>query len=204
VVLAEVLGDGFYVPPQPVRRLVAESAARPLVVDLGAHLGYFGLRALVHWPRARIVGWEPDPDQARLLRRCIAANTREDDWSVVEACAATRDGQVPFRAGLGPASHVPEDPADGTMQAPARDVFPSLRDAALVKMDIEGSEWALLADERFEEIRPPAMFLEWHGFRNAPADPRTAVTERLEGLGYALLHQPGAARGTGLLWAWRA
>jgi FkbM family methyltransferase len=202
--LAQALGDGFYEPPEPVRRVVAASGAKPRVVDLGAHLGFFGLRTLSHWPDARIVAWEPEPDHARIIRRCIAANGRQDGWSVVEACAATADGQVPFRGEIGAASHVPEDPAIATTTVLARDVFPDLRDAALVKMDIEGSEWALLADERFATIRPPALLLEWHGFRNAPPDPRAAVTERLEGLGYTLLHSPPDPWGAGMLWAWRA
>ncbi len=40
-----------------------------------------------------------------------------------------------------------------------------------MKIDIEGAEWALLADPRFRELRAPVVGLEYHAQGGAPADP---------------------------------
>jgi FkbM family methyltransferase len=207
-VLAESLGPE-YEAPEPVDRLLA-AAAPPRVLDLGANVGFFGLRVLARHPRASIVAFEPDPANAAILRRCIELNGRDATWSVVEACAATTDGRLGFTGGSGAMSRLsgPGEPA--TLEVAARDVFPHMEGADLVKIDIEGGEWALLADERFAAASPPALFLEFHERLCPHESPRRAAAERLESLGYAVRHdRPAWApagepfEAYGYLWGWR-
>jgi FkbM family methyltransferase len=209
-VLHEVLRDPFYSPPAEVGRRLPD---RPNVVDLGGNIGFFGLLVLDRYPEATVVSFEPDPANVALLRRNIARNGHEDRWTVVEACAGPADGETPFVGGQGALSRMPL-PGDGTGDAPTMtvpivDVFPYLSDAHLLKIDIEGAEWALIGDPRFSEVRPSAVLLEWHSYDCPEDNPRRAAAERLQALGYTVLHEkppqvPDSEPmyGAGTLWAW--
>jgi FkbM family methyltransferase len=210
-VLHEVVRDPFYSPPPEVDRRLGGD---PSVLDLGGNLGFFGLLMLGRYPRARVISFEPDPANVELLRRNIERNGYGDRWTVVEACAGPADGETPFVGGQGPLSRMPL-PGDGsgdapTMTVPVADVFPYLDGVDVLKVDIEGGEWALLGDQRFAEQRPPALLLEWHSYDCPEDNPRRASASRLEGLGYTVLHEkpvpvPDAEPlyGAGALWAWR-
>ena len=55
----------------------------------------------------------------------------------------------------------------------------------LLKMDIEGSEYPLLADSRFERLDVKALVVEWHVTAEHPAsEGRDWCLERLHQLGY--------------------
>jgi len=154
----EVFINGNYDMPAAVRQSL-EGLQRPLrVVDLGANIGLFGLSLLSQQPTAVITAVEPDPSNAAVLHRTIDANGRSDTWSVIEACAGTQDGVVPFRAGQFLESRIADD-GEPTV---VRDVFPMLADADLIKMDIEGAELELLSDRRFAALPARVLWLEFH------------------------------------------
>jgi len=150
------LGDVFhaldYAIPPPVAELL--DRRRPLrAVDLGANAGYFGAFLLGRRPDAEITSVEADPRNVQALRRAVAASGQAERWRVVEAAASTRDGTVRFVQALYSTAHVARDdePAE-TVEVPAVDVLPMLDGADLVKIDIEGSEWPILGDPRFQKI----------------------------------------------------
>jgi hypothetical protein len=45
---------------------------------------------------------------------------------------------------------------------PVRDVFPYMQECDLLKIDIEGGEWGLLADPRFASTSAKALVMEVH------------------------------------------
>ena len=224
-VLDEVFRLRVYEPPHeaavPLRAL-----DRPLrIVDLGANVGYFGVFAQELFPESSILAFEPDPDNARLLSNCIAANDLQDRWSVVQACAAISDGTLDFESS-GPLSRAsaPSDPALGDVQTrisgvfpflegrplltprrvrvASRDVFPFLAGADLVKVDIEGGEWELLADPRFAGVEATAIVLEYH----PPYGPGDAAESVLRSAfaeaGYEI-GEPVRDEDAGVVWAWK-
>ena len=211
-VLHEVVRDPFYTPPAEVEHRLS---SEPKVVDLGGNVGFFGLLILARHENSRVVSFEPDPANVALLKRNISLNAYSDRWEVIEACAGPTDGETPFIGGQGALSRVPLPGAGSgdaaTMTVPVVDVFPYLEGADLLKIDIEGGEWALLGDSRFAQTRPPAILLEWHSYDCPEDNPRRAAANRLEALGYTVLHEkPGPVPdseplyGAGTLWAWRA
>jgi len=209
-VLHEVVRDPFYTVPEPVRKVLPGADATLSVLDLGANLGFFGLRILSLYPQAQITAFEPDPDNAEILRRCVAANGYDGTWQVVQAAAATADGEMPFTAGQGALSRMPLPSESATTTVPARDVLSLIASAQLVKIDIEGGEWALIGDERFGKPGPPALLLEWHSYQCPGDNPRRVAREMLERNGYTILHEKPAPvpddepfYGAGTLWAWR-
>lgn len=162
-ILHEIFGERSYAMPPDVKAAVSSTSARIRVVDLGGNIGLFGAYILQLLPTAHLVSFEREPSNAARLRECIELNRWERRWELVEACACVADGGLNFVTGLHGDSHEATlNDGSPTAVLPAVDVFPYLGDADLVKMDIEGGEWALLADERLAEIRPKTIVLEYH------------------------------------------
>ena len=224
-VLEEVFRFREYEPPHIVRDLLRALGRPPRVLDLGGHVGLFGLYVDQAFPGASITSFEPDPDNARLLRRCIEANALDERWKLVEACAAVRDGSTEFvsshhlsRAGAGAHEALEQMQAGIGSAFPflagtpltssrrrtvdTRDVFPWLSRADFVKMDIEGAEWELLADPRFASAPARALVLEYHPSYGPGDSALSVLRELLERAGY-VLGAPRIGTDGGVLWAWR-
>ena len=184
-------------PPPEVTEILGRRA--PLkIVDLGANIGLFAIAMLGRYRGSTVTALEPDVKNVEVLERVIAASPYS--WTLIQACAAAHDGTVGFTMGGYGVSHA--DPQGEPVRA--GDVFPYLESADLAKIDIEGSEWELLADDRFAALPTPVLHFEFHP-RNAPGpDPQQAALDAVERAGYA--HGPvlTTVEGAGMLWAWRA
>lgn len=195
VTLGEVFHERTYEPPPGLdldpRR----------IVDLGANVGYFGGFALERWPRASIEAYEPDPDNAAVHAHTIRINRLEERWRLHRAAASTSDGELRFHASGDALSHAGEG---GALAVRADDVLPVIAGADLLKMDIEGGEWPILADPRFVSDPPRAIVLEYHPDGAPGPDPRAAALDRLSAAGLtAMATIFRRSDGYGMLWAWR-
>jgi FkbM family methyltransferase len=221
-ILEEVFRLRVYEPPSEAAAAL-DAIDHPLrVLDLGGHVGLFGLFALGRFPHSSVVSFEPDPSNRTILRRCIERNGLEDRWSLVEACAAAAQRRVEFASAAHLSSARPahagvlEDPITevfpflrgSPLFRPMRttvdavDVFPHLGQADLAKIDIEGGEWELIADARWPEIRPRVLILEYHPREGERGTAEASLGTALEGAGYELgtFDWSGWA---GSVWAWR-
>ena len=195
VTLGEVFHERDYAPPpgvpQPRRR----------IVDLGANVGYFGAFAMDAWPDCSVIAYEPDPMNADLHERTIVLNGLADRWELRRAAAAPVSCELRFHATGDALSHAADD---GALVVPAEDVLPLVAEADLLKMDVEGGEWAILGDERFAAAPPRAVVLEYHPQGAPGPDPRSLALRRLQTAGLTetstIFHRPD---GYGMLWAWR-
>ena len=107
---------------------------------------------------------------------CAATATASGrPWRVIEAAAATANGRVGFAAGRYAESRIDPDGSD----VAAIDAFDLLADCDLAKIDIEGGEWPLLADERLAGLEC-AVILEWHPYDCPSPDPQAAAAAALE------------------------
>jgi FkbM family methyltransferase len=202
------LAEIFYRHDYDPDRQVAEAMGEPrTILDLGANIGLFGAFATQLWPGSTIVGYEADPANAAVHERTIAANGLADRWRVVCAAAGSHDGEVELAAGRAMGSYVV--PAGGgqgvtTIRVPMHDVLPEVCAADLVKLDIEGGEWAILFDPRFARSPPRAIVLEYHPHLCPSDDPRSAAEQALAQADLttaSIWHRPD---GYGMFWAWRA
>jgi FkbM family methyltransferase len=192
--LGEVFYERQYEPPEAVAASLAGLGRLPAILDLGANVGYFTVDASLRFPGSRIVAFEPDRANAELMRRTLKANGL--DAELVEAAASTADGEVPFSQGGFTLSRI----EPGGEPVPAVDVLPRLPEFDLAKVDIEGGEWALLADGRFAENAPRALVLEFHTHLAPPgADAERTLTQA----GYSIERRLPFGEGHGLLWALR-
>ncbi|HXR29479.1 MAG TPA: FkbM family methyltransferase, partial [Solirubrobacteraceae bacterium] len=201
-------GRESYEPPAEVAAVLGSLG--PLSIgDLGANIGLFGIFALQRWPVASMRSFEPDPANAALLRATIAANDAAARWELVAVAVSNADATATFEAGMLSESRLAADGCtDAAMiEVPVVDLFAQLP-VDLLKIDIEGAEWAILGDARLACHPARAIVLEWHQ-RMCPAlDPRRTARELLEAAGYEAIDVDGEearaeARVNGLMWGLR-
>lgn len=199
VTLGEIFHRPDYDPPPQIAALLAD---RPLrILDLGANVGLFGVFAAGRWPQASVIAVEPDPDNLAVLQSCVALADRGEAWQVMAAAAAAHDGTVSFESGGQSLSRITPGAAGSV---PAFDALACLGNVDLLKMDIEGGEWAILDDPRFVAAVPAVTVLEYHPHLCPHPDPRSAV-EAVCGRAGLRTHTIFArADGHGMLWAWRS
>ena len=195
-----------YEPPAAVAE-VLDATAAPRILDVGANIGLFGVYALGRWPLARITSFEPDPDNFRVLDLTVRANQCEGSWDDVPAAVSDADGELEFAPGDGAKSHLSPTAADeATITVPAVDFFDQIDDGVdLVKMDIEGGEWQILADPRLATAPVKVIRLEWHTLLCPADDAHTAAVDLLQSAGFPHVVDGDRQHArNGVLWAWRS
>lgn len=193
----ELMVAGEYEPPQA---LEARLSRPRCILDLGGNIGMFAHWAHRRWPDAHITSFEPDPDNLAVFR---AGLTDGLPIEVVEAAAMTTTGHAILSSGSGAGRRVEfrQEPLPGSM--PAVDIYEFLRGADLVKMDIEGGEWPILADPRLRELENITWVIEFHR-AGAPALPAHDAARRLfAAAGFHVGHEHLNHWGHGTLWAWK-
>jgi FkbM family methyltransferase len=199
LVLDELISQHEYELPAEIEHCLPSA---PRVADLGANIGLFGAWILGHFPDAEIVGIEPDPGNAAVHRLAIAAN-RNDRWRLVEAAASTAPGTLRLAAGTYATSHTAR-PGETAIEVNAVDAFPILEQTDLIKLDIEGGEWALIADPRFASLAASALVIEYHATDSPEPNARLLVERILRRAGFDIVEAgTESAYGTGVLWAMR-
>ncbi len=207
-------GRRSYEPPPAIAAALDANSALT-IVDLGANIGLFGVYALSRWPGAQIRSFEPDPTNLRMLTQVIAANKLQGRWSVSDIAVANRVGEMGFTAGLFADSHLDLVANQGGSRAgpPARegrtitvrtvDIFEQDHDVSLMKIDIEGGEWAILTDARLAGLRADVVVLEWHARGCPEPDAGASAVRLLRAAGYRHVEEVERGRHNGLVWAWR-
>lgn len=199
-----------YEPPAALRPEL-DGNPSPRILDLGGNIGMFGLYALQRWPGSSVRSFEPEPENARMLSAAIAENRLHARWTLCPAAVSNRAGTMAFRGGLSADSHLVDveadsdaAPANADIEVPVEDLFALDGHVDLVKMDIEGGEWAVLADPRMADLDADVIVLEWHAQGCPEPDPRAHVIRLLRNAGFQELYEPMNASHCGMLWARRA
>ncbi len=202
-VLREIIALGAYEPPDAVARILTSIPTPVRVLDLGGNVGIFGAFVLDRFKCPAIISVEPDPENALVLAACIAANAPAN-WTSIQACAGVADGRVAFAAYGSAHSKVVGDEVHEAVVLPMIDVFAMASNVHYVKIDIEGSEWPILADPRLAQWSAMVIVLEWHAHESQPGDPREAAIEALSAAGYETAAEPAGDHPHGVVWGWRS
>ena len=171
-------------------------AAIRRVLDLGANVGFSCLYWLTQFPAAEVIAFEPHPGHFTQCRANLSVNDMLPRVELHQAAAGTAARRITL-SDEGTSSSVMAD-ADGGIAVEMVDVFALLKDRPvdLIKLDIEGGEYAILEDPRFAALRIPYLVMEWHG---GPAKRDRCLT-RFSALGYETL-QLFDSGSYGMLWA---
>jgi FkbM family methyltransferase len=201
-IFARDRGLNSYEAPAEVAAAIGTA---PRILDVGANIGMFGLWALKCWPGAQITAYEPDPDNLRVLRRTVASNAVGDRWTVLATAVSNAPTELSFVPGLRAEAHIAATHENGTLTVRAIDFYEQQGSGVdLVKMDIEGGEWAILADPRLSELKATAIRLEWHTMLCPQPDAHAAAIELLRSGGFTrILDADYEDERNGVLWAWR-
>ncbi len=201
-IFVEIFAPGrmSYEPPPAVAAVL--DALGPLrISDLGGNIGLFGLYALRRWPVLSLRSFEPDPANAALLRATIAANRAVGRWELEQVAVSAAEGMARFETGLLSESRLaagggaPGDCA-ATIDVAVADFF-AQPPVDLLKIDIEGGEWAILGDPRLADHPARAIVLEWHQRLCPGPKARHAARALLEVGGYEAIEQGRDTRGAG-------
>ncbi len=110
-----------------------------VVLDLGANMGVFTALALAHGPQVRVFAVEADPAECDRLRRTIGDNRAQSRTTIINAFVG---GSMDFQDHLKATDRAAAVQTISTTQLLSQ-IGPRLD---FIKCDIEGSEFALLAD----------------------------------------------------------
>jgi FkbM family methyltransferase len=156
------------------------------VLDIGANIGAFALRAHREWPVARVLCYEPMPFNIDALLRNVSA-----DWCQVEPCAVRAQagdadiyiGDMFVTGGFNRWGRQTEK----TIRVPcvAANAIPS---CDLVKIDTEGCEVEILSG--LDLSRTQAILLEYHSRADAKTIMRMLTPQ------FWVLHKSGREIGT--------
>ena len=189
----EVFVHRFYDCP---RSLPTEDVRR--IVDLGANVGFSCLYWLTRFPQAQIIALEPHPTHFAQCQINLSANKLLTQVELHQAAAGTTAQSITL-SDAGTSSTVQPEGTPG-ITAAMLDVFTLLagRDVDLLKLDIEGGEYAILRDPRFDRLAPRYLVMEWHGSHRD----RDWCLSRFEALDYNV-RQVFDNESHGMLWAFR-
>ncbi|CAA9362849.1 MAG: hypothetical protein AVDCRST_MAG68-4595 [uncultured Gemmatimonadetes bacterium] len=179
--ILRILG-GSYEPEQT--RLFQEHV-RPgdTVLDVGAHVGYYTvLSAVLAGERGAVWAFEPNPANARFLRRHAEINGL-GQVRVTEAAVSDANGTARFGFGRGSGTGRLAAGGEVEVRTLRLDDFCAGHGIApaAVKIDVEGAEDAVLEGAREVLARHrPIVFLSTHG-----EEVHRACLAFMEGAGYA-------------------
>jgi FkbM family methyltransferase len=185
--------------PDPPAEAEREPDIR-LVLDLGAHHGFYAVTALARYPRARLIAVEPSQEGATRVRRNLELNSVDHRARVVEVGLARR-------AGTGTLLHTDEG-SWGNLLFEEEGVTVLDREAValatlgddrpdVIKCNAEGAEFALVDSLVVSEVRPWLMILMVH----PEFGDLDAIAAAVEGLGYVVRH--AGTENRPVLQAWR-
>ena len=141
-----------------------------LVVDLGANIGLTSIWYCQQYGATKIVAVEPNPSNAALIRQNFTNN--RINGIVIQAAIGATDGTVTFfsskESNLGRVVSIEEQVNNNREQVKMISMTTLLAnfelddDLDLVKIDIEGGEQQLLAENLSWLTRTKAMIVEFH------------------------------------------
>lgn len=136
---------------------------RPFIVDCGGNIGLSVIRFKQLYPDCEIICYEADPKICDVLRGNLGA-LGYSDVKVESAAVWTNSGTAKFVVEGGEGGRLA---AEGTLTVPAVRLADQIaRKVDLLKMDIEGAEWAVLDDlGRSGALRHVRnLIVEFHGW----------------------------------------
>jgi FkbM family methyltransferase len=136
------------------------------ILDLGAHIGTTLLALHVRYPEARLAAVEPDPMTFRRLERNLAGLLQQTSLRQA-AVTASDDDHVDFFPSddAWESGSTPSEDRGGPVKVPGRSFASLMRDLGLdhvdlLKVDIEGAEWALVSN--LDDRQFDTLVMEWH------------------------------------------
>jgi len=183
---------------------------KPVIIDIGANVGYFGLYMLSQFPDARVFGYEPMPFNYNQLSKYQSEYSKHDWKNFNQAVADHSNGltlysstldQFSTMAGVFQTDGRGEKIEVGTLTFAEVINSNKLDHVDLLKLDCEGSEYAILygmTDDQYSLVKN--FSIETHPGQSGNQN-HDALVNFLKTKNYKLVDQMNFD-GTGYIWSW--
>ncbi|HMO39716.1 MAG TPA: FkbM family methyltransferase [Saprospiraceae bacterium] len=176
--------------------------AAGVIIDIGAHIGAFALRANALFPTHRILAFEPVADNFKLLKKNIAINGCSNIEPIQAAITGSTQRLNLYLSKENTAGHSQYiQPHRGVVNVPAipmAQLFAryAIEQIALLKIDCEGSEYDILKHLTPEQLaKIHHLCVEYHPVEGYNF---TDLQNRLTAQGFCLVqHKEGYLPGQG-------
>ena len=177
----EIFVNGIYDIPNP--------GHRPFLVDVGANIGLAAIRWKLQFGDFDYLGWEPDPS----IANCCRENLRI--WGVSgdvrNIAVGMQDGEAAFLPDGADGGRLVSEQSSSALRVSVERLSPLLvRSVDLLKIDVEGSELAVLREIASKLVLVRRLFVEWHDFVDQTEKLSSALAV-LEDAGFRSLIQIG-------------
>lgn len=201
-IASEIFVYDQYIPPFPMSTDTVRS-----IVDVGANVGYSIVFFAFQFPHAQIVAFEPHPKHVDQIRHHLQINRLESRVTLYPAAAGPTKSQVALSDREAESSIMIGTVDETCFSVPMVDWFALVPGGSIdmLKIDIEGAEFALMTDRRFDDVasRTKVLALEWHVTESYP-NAHSWCKERLIDLRFVV--SEGALQydqKAGSIWAFR-
>jgi FkbM family methyltransferase len=184
------------------------------VVDIGAHIGVFAIRAAQQAHRGRVFAFEPGQVSYELLAHNKTIN-RADNLTIAHKAVWDHTGELdfflpPLNAAVGSVMQ-DHDLRKETVACTSLEAIMDehrIEQIDYLKLDAEGAEYPILMNSSLETLsRIKFMALEYHNFVDADWDHKLLLARLAEaGFQYRMQLSPYPQKllfGTGVIKAWR-
>lgn len=139
------------------------STQSPFIIDCGAYIGTSILYFKDLYPTCKILGFEPDPDNYKILEKNIKTWCFED-VEILNEAIWTSNGFVDFQINGDMTGHVNEKNSNETTNKVKSTRLLDLLDQKInfLKIDIEGAEYDVFKDCKNNLNNVENLFIEYH------------------------------------------
>ena len=147
----------------------------PDILDLGSNVGAFTLWAASRWPGAKIMAYEPHPDNAAAWSINCAELLHSNHASLTQAAVTDRDGEADLHDGVNNCGEASVVFHHATTVRKVRTVAAQqLSTCQVLKLDTEGCE-SMILKHYPHVVGCPLILLEFHSIPD-----RNAISRLLE------------------------
>jgi FkbM family methyltransferase len=169
-----------------IQKDVLRMSNSPVIVDVGANVGYLSAFSFTRFPKAKVISVEPIPNNLKLLQRNRTRNANTD-WKVFEGVLSNTDGQLEIQydntdSFSTSASMYGLDAGGDSVTVPSLKLSSLMRSFELhhihiLKLDCEGAEYDVLHCLSEEELNRIAFItMETHQIDAATRNRDTLVS----------------------------
>jgi FkbM family methyltransferase len=183
------MGRKFCVPDAPTflssyHEIICEeiykfnsNESSPVILDCGANIGLATLYFKIHYPGAKVLAFEPDPNIFAALKNNIELHNFEGVELFNEAIGHKQETLL-FNMEGGHSGMLVNNVTDRTVPVrvtPLKDVLAKFDQVEFLKIDIEGHEINVLPTIAHELKKVKNLFLEYHTFIDEPQGLSTII-----------------------------
>lgn len=153
----------LYFPELPI-----SLPAEPIILDIGAHHGFYTIFALQHYANSRVICVEPSSEGLKMLDRNVKLNGWEGCVRVVNGALAEAEGtgllKMCVRGSYGHSLYEEDDQTMGVEEVQLVTLATILGSDRpdIIKCNAEGGEFTLIDQLRNSDLRPLLMIVMMH------------------------------------------